>query len=143
MKTVVRPWSGTGVVIGGVVLVVLVFSLGAFASRSHMARTAWMEGPGLREAGVRPMGGQRMMGGRQRPDRQDDRVLGAVTAVSGSSITLRVSGASQTVAVASTTSFYKQGAIAKQSDLQVSDVVVVFGAPDSSGTIQAQSVEIQ
>ena len=84
-----------------------------------------------------------MMGGRQRPDRQDDRVLGAVTAVSGSSITLRVSGASQTVAVASTTSFYKQGAIAKQSDLQVSDVVVVFGAPDSSGTIQAQSVEIQ
>jgi len=72
-----------------------------------------------------------------------DRILGAVTAINGDTLTVRAHGADQPVAVSSTTSFYKNGAIAKQSDVAVDDVVTVIGKPDSSGTIQATAITVE
>jgi hypothetical protein len=75
-------------------------------------------------------------------DGQND-FIGAISAINGNNVTLRSEGTNTSVAIASTTSFYNEGDVAKQSDLQIGDIVTISGTPDSSGTIQATVVSIR
>lgn len=70
-------------------------------------------------------------------------VVGGVSSINGNTLTLRSNDTTHDIAISSTTSFYKAGSIAKQSDLQVGDIVFVTGTPDSNGIIQATSVTIR
>ena len=74
---------------------------------------------------------------------QGGRFAGGVAAISGTTITMRSNGTDQSVAIVATTAFYAKGAVAKQSDLQVGDPIVVDGTPDSTGVIQATAVNIR
>ena len=66
-----------------------------------------------------------------------------MVSIAGSLLTVRLYGTNRSVALAPSTSFYRAGGIAKQSDLLVGDVVSVAGAPDDNGVIQAVSVTIR
>jgi hypothetical protein len=68
--------------------------------------------------------------------------LGSVSAINDNTITLHASSGDTNVNIETTTSIYKNGVIAKQSDLKIGDVVTVIGAPDSDGVIAAQSILI-
>lgn len=69
--------------------------------------------------------------------------VGGIVSVTGNTLTIRVNGADQSVALAQSTSFYRNGTIAKQTDLQAGDIVSVVGTPNNAGVIGAVSVSIR
>lgn len=95
------------------------------------------------------VGGHGMMGGLQNGvggmgmQARGGQLLGSVLSINGSTITVRNSSADTSVAIQSTTSFYKNRLVAKQSDLRVGDVILVRGLPDSSGVVQATVISIR
>lgn len=91
--------------------------------------------------GNRHLGSGRMMMGAGH--RFGQRLLGSITAITGNVLTLHNSSADQSIVISDSTSIYKNGQIAKQSDLKVGDVISVSGKPNSSGQIQAILIEIQ
>lgn len=134
-----------------VILVAFAFALGSMSARHRAALTySTFAGPGVeRQLGGMMKGGiddeqgtvrsGMMRGGRP----GHNGLLGSLTAINGNTLTVKASGTEHTVTVASTTSFYKDGQIAKQSDLATGDVLVISGAPDSSGNIQATAIDIR
>lgn len=68
---------------------------------------------------------------------------GDVTKIDGSSITIKTATQDVSVTVTSTTSFQKNGSVAKQSDLQDNNYIIVYGPSDSNGVIQAQTILIK
>lgn len=142
-----RPWRGLWFVLG---VVVIIGAICVMAAGMHRRVVAY--GPvGGFEQGYRVQGsmGQPgmarggMMGHGGGLRKQAGLALGIVTKIDGNTLTIRSRGVDTTVTVASTTSFYKADAVAKQADLQVSDVVSVQGTPDSSGNVQATQIIIQ
>lgn len=139
-----RPWRGAWFVFG---ILIILLAFGAMAMGFHRRMALGTEF-GLREGFVteRAIGGPGMRGGMIHARGGMKQVgvnLGIVTKIDGNSLTVRSRGVDQTVTVATSTSFYKNGAVAKQADLQVSDVISVAGAPDSSGNILAQQIVIE
>ena len=95
------------------------------------------------KAPLRGAGTGMMRGGNGRGINNQAELLGSLTAINGNNLTVKSNGTDHTVTVSSTTSFYNTNGIAKQSDLQTGDVLIVAGTPDSSGNIQATSVQIR
>lgn len=120
------------VIIGGAVLV------GGFAL--HFKRMSlnqnWAAYP------HRNFGGYMMRGGHWGFQRG---LSGQVTKIEGDKVTVKSNRNNQeyTAIVSNSTSFSKQGNIAKQSDLKVDDQVVVMGASDSQGQINASAIIIK
>ncbi len=152
----VRMWSSPWMIITGVGVIVIVACVATVAVHGRMMRRdrAYSGGyaQGMMQAG--PGGGQPgiqggMMGRRGAMGRGSVHgsaargTLGALTKIDGNTLTVHVRGTDETVAVTSSTSYYKAGVIAKQSDLQVGDILVVSGNPDSNGVIQALSIDIR
>ncbi|HSX41867.1 MAG TPA: DUF5666 domain-containing protein [Candidatus Saccharimonadales bacterium] len=69
-------------------------------------------------------------------------LIGAISKIDGNTLTLHTATSDQAVVVSATTSFYKAGAIAKQSDLAVGQAISVRGLPNSSGQIAATKITI-
>ena len=141
----IKSWHPGSLLLAGLFLLTVGFAAGRLSS-PHFPRGA--TGPAMfKGAGGYPIPQQDMMGqsdhqGQRRAGR-GNRTVGSVTKIDGNTLTVRSRGTDLTVTVSSTTSFYKAGAIAKQSDLQVGDIIGMAGTPDSSGNIQAQTVTIQ
>ena len=131
------------VVVGGIVVMIAVFTLGAAAGRRSTGRFGAMvigqhmmadnyELP-VKERSIGRMGKHGGMVG----------VNGQVSTVSGSAITVKQDAKDVSVAVLDTTSIYKAGVIAKLADVAVGDLVIVKGLPNSSGVVQASAIFIQ
>jgi hypothetical protein len=72
------------------------------------------------------------------------RLSGDITAISGSSITIKDSAGDEiSIAISDTTSIYNQGKIAKAADLKVNNSVLISGRPNSSGIVQATAIYIR
>lgn len=68
---------------------------------------------------------------------------GQVTAIDSNNLKVKdSSGTEQTIIVSDTTSYTKSGNIAKQSDLQVNNVITAKGTGNSQGQIVATAVRI-
>lgn len=127
--------AGVIIVLIGVFLLLGAFMVGRRVNRPFIAaesRFGAVGGSGMMLPG-RGMGAQL----------HGHMLLGAVSAINGSTITVHNSAADTTVTIQSSTSFYKAGAVAKQTDLKVGDVVSVQGRPDANGVVQATSVIIR
>lgn len=117
----------------------LAFMLGTMVSghrafRGGLVQSERFERPEFNQ----PLGGT-MMGGSHH---FGQRLLGSISAVGGNNLTVHNSAGDQTVVISDTTSIYKSGAIAKQTDLKVGDVITVTGQPNSSGQINATQIVI-
>ncbi|MEI6499361.1 MAG: DUF5666 domain-containing protein, partial [bacterium] len=69
--------------------------------------------------------------------------LGAVTAINGNNLTVKISNVDYTIVVTDATSYSKAGNIAKQSDLKVGDTISISGNSNSQGQITATVISIQ
>lgn len=105
---------------------------------------------GVSSGTVRMMGGRTGMMGRSysgsgtiQTSNDESILVGGVASINGNTIVIRSNSTNITVNVSSSTSFYKNGTVAKQSDLQIGDIVNVVGKSDSNGVVTATSVNIQ
>jgi hypothetical protein len=144
-----HTWRPAWVVVGIFVALFVVFFLSA--GMMHHREMAYQTFPSrdsydMQDTGSR-MGGDHFKGGMPGYDGsrggRSQHELAAVTAINGNTLTVRMNGASVSVAITSTTSFYNEGDIAKLADLQIGDIITISGTPDSSGVIQATSITIQ
>lgn len=128
-----RPNNGLWfAILGAVVLCVLSFYGGVAYEKGHVKTTAASSNTGFGAAG----GGFRGRFGGQRPN------IGAVTAVSSSSITIQdnFSGSSKTFSITSATTVTNNGASASVSDIQTGDTVLI--RTSSSTSTQATTIDI-
>lgn len=139
-----NPMARVWWVIGAVAIVIIAFCAGSATNNWRGLRNVQMMGSAAQfnQASLRGAGTGMMRGGIGRGVNQA-KLLGSLTAINGNSLTFRSNGTDHTVSVSSTTSFYNTNGIAKQSDLQTGDVLIVAGTPDSSGNIQATSIQIR
>ncbi len=73
----------------------------------------------------------------KREGRMRGSLIGDVTKIDGSNITLKVGSKEYVVIISTDTIFTKSTEIAKQSDLKAGDQISVAGRPNSSGQINA------
>ena len=121
-------------VLGGIVLLLVVFVIGMSAGRFNDGRFD-MHGEGGRSGGFMMMQGRSGadMGGRI--GNSQDRVSGTVTAVNGSNFTVAGHGSSYQVQTNSSTQYQNGSAV------KVNDTIVAFGTTNS-GTLAATLVTI-
>ncbi|MFA6082336.1 MAG: DUF5666 domain-containing protein [Patescibacteria group bacterium] len=126
------------VVIGGVG-----FGLGRMGSwhrQSKMAKfgtSRMMMGNGMRD-------GFAARGHMYRQDESQLVLSGDIAKINGNTFSVTAfDGTAYLVNVSSSTSYSKNGAVAKQSDVIVGNFVQVFGTSDSSGNITATSITIR
>ena len=68
---------------------------------------------------------------------------GQVTKIDGNNLTVKdSSGVEHAVVVSDSTSYIKSGKVAKQADLQTSNVITVTGSSNSQGQITATAIQI-
>jgi hypothetical protein len=91
------------------------------------------------------MASGRMMGGHRGNSESSirARLSGQVTKIDSNNVTVKTSDKEYTVIASASTSFVKNEAIAKQSDLAVDNQVTVIGPSNSDGNINAQAIIIQ
>lgn len=136
----IRPYYIFPLVIVLVVVIALALMAGRFTSFHRLNFAGQYRSIGRFEKSRigKPYGDRRLMMGNR-----GNQVLGAVTKIDGNNLTVKNSAGEQVVTVSSTTSFYNNGVIAKQSDLKTGDIVIISGTPNSSGAISATFVEIK
>lgn len=72
------------------------------------------------------------------------RLSGQISSINSTNLVVKAAdGTEVNVAIADTTSVYNQNKIAKASDLQVNNSVMVLGKPNSSGVVQAEAIIIR
>lgn len=72
-----------------------------------------------------------------------NRISGDITKIDGNTITLQNPDKTYTITVNDSTSYSKNGNIAKQSDMLVNNNIVISGTSDSQGNITATSIIIR
>ena len=128
-----------------IIIIGLMLLFGAFmVGGSFRHSTAYYRIGGISDLNDigRGMSGYNRLGGFGKHGMAGTRTLGSITAISGNTVTVHGSSQNYSVTVSSSTAFYKNGAVDKQSDLQVGDIVTITGTPDSSGNIQASAISI-
>lgn len=127
-------------IIAGGAVAVAKFATGheRFGNGVNFERTGMMGGRGFTS-------GRGMMGRGANFARQDltRGVSGDITKIDGNTVTINNGVKDIAVNLQSTTSFTKNGQVAKQSDLIVGNNIIVSGSSDSSGVVQATSVLIR
>ena len=136
------------VVIGVVVVVGGAFAFARIVLGTHKGeRVAF--GYGREVKGGRSFGAMRggMMGGGTMygsyNENDNARLAGQISAIADNDLTIKVNDKSYTVVVDADTSLTKSGEIAKQSDLQVNDNVLVRGSSKSDGSVVATQIIIK
>jgi hypothetical protein len=129
-----RMHGGWLLVLGGIVVLLVVFAIGMSAGRFNNGRFG-MHGKGGRSGGFMMMQGRSGAGTSGRVGNSQDRITGTVTAVNGSNFTVAGHGSSYQVQTNSSTQ-YQNG-----STVKVNDTIVAFGTTNS-GTLTATLVAI-
>lgn len=132
-----------GIVLGIIAAIVIVGGislLGAASIARHENRSfarpmmADIEGRGSR--GI-------ARGGMMRGNFEEAGTTGVLNAIDGNNLTVKdSSGTEFKIVVSNATSYVKANAIAKQSDMQVNNVITVAGSSNSQGQIVATSIRI-
>lgn len=129
-----KLWWPIGIGLIAIILVCLL--VGAAFHRRTMVARSFHSGFRRGEFAGQQFGRMGMMGYSRHA------ILGAVNKIDGNTVTITQNGQDVAVTIASDTSIYKSGSIAKQSDIHVGDVIIVRGAPGSDGTIAARTITI-
>lgn len=134
---------GTILIVGGLI------SIGMMAFNHDRIgidrRNVQIGAPMMLNYGERGYGYGGMMGGRINENNYAVRsgVTGQITVINGNNLTVKDStGTEKTVVVSDTTSYVKANDIAKQSDLQVNNVISAVGTSNSQSQIVATTVQI-
>jgi len=135
-----EPWHIALVVAGLFIILGGAFALGKLSGR-HLGI-----GRNINYR-VENFDGRRMMGGQFRArgmmgSRYGRGFVGEVTKIDGSTITVKINNSDYAVVVSDSTSYAKNGQIAKQSDLKVGDTISISGASNSQGQISARIITI-
>lgn len=143
-KSKIDPYAAK-ITAGVVVVLILIgaaFLAGNLASRRRSVVYNNRFGVGMMNKGA-GLGARRgsMM---SRGSRVGRGITGKVTAINGSNLTMTNSANNQslTVSTTATTSVYTNGTIAKFSDIQTDNTIIVRGTPGSDGTIAATAINI-
>jgi len=128
-------------VLFGLIILGGVFMLGRATDRGQFeARKTVSFGNFQTTQNPQMMNGRGMMG--RGGFERTNGMIGSVTAISGSNVTVLINNTSYTVTVSDSTSFSKAGNIAKFSDLKVGDAISIRGQSNSSGNINATVITI-
>ncbi len=133
-----RPW-GIGLLCLGIIFGLIFFAVG---SMSWHRRALFNRENSFASSGV--LSGDRNHSSNLGMMKHEFRrpTIGTISKIDGNTLTVHTISQDYSVIVSATTSIYKAGMIAKQSDLTTGVTVIVRGAPNSSGQILASSLEL-
>ncbi|MCX6808364.1 MAG: DUF5666 domain-containing protein [Candidatus Berkelbacteria bacterium] len=121
-----------------------VFCAGRVSQRRVATRNAVVEqtvAPGGMRGGF---GGGKTMGGRgQNFNEAKSVILGQITNIDGSKLTVKTNDQEYTVNIADATSISQKGEIKKLSDLKTSEIISASGTAGSNGEITATRIVIE